>query len=655
MRLPLLLTLCMLALSASVTAANAATTFVPNRFDDPGAGGKSCAPPAPVDGCSLRGAVEAAEDGDTIDLATGKYTLAQGELDIGKAIEIVGDGPAATTIQQTGLFRVLDVSGGGLTMSGTTISGGHLIANGGIDGSTPGEDGEDGDSASGGGIRASAPVALADVVVTGNGTYGGDGGNGGTIESGAGGAGGRGGSASGAGISGGPLVLTRVAIVNNTAKPGNAGDGGSVTLTGNGGAGGKGGSALGAGIAAGSAAVTVSDSVIAGNSAGTTAGGEGGQGGLLAGGGGIGGQGEAADGAGVFGNGVVRLSNVTITGNVAAGGVGGKGGAARSTLAATTGAEGGKAFGGQGGGIALFNGAKGQLASVTLAGNSATAPTAGLGGAGSMEASSGATGFAGAARGNNSFVSSAELSLRDTILADPGAPGTGNCGFSGGSLLESLGHNLEDGEDCIAAPAAGDIAKTPAGLGPLQDNGGPTGTMALLPGSAAIDAGEPTCVDADGAPLSSDQRGEPRLSPCDIGAFEVQPEPPSPIVVSEPSGAIPNLYKLRVLPAKVRNGKRAVITFRLTRAARVRFALKRKLPGVKVGKKCLPRSKARRGGKPCRRMVKARGAPKAFLAKANKNRRRWTPRGLKPGKYKLFATPAGGQQRGKSFVVLKTR
>ena len=53
-------------------------------------------------------------------------------------------------------------------------------------------------------------------------------------------------------------------------------------------------------------------------------------------------------------------------------------------------------------------------------------------------------------------------------------------------------------------------------------------THALLPGSVAIDwIPEADCVDADGAPLTTDQRGEPRPEPsgtmCDVGAFELQP------------------------------------------------------------------------------------------------------------------------------------
>ena len=56
-------------------------------------------------------------------------------------------------------------------------------------------------------------------------------------------------------------------------------------------------------------------------------------------------------------------------------------------------------------------------------------------------------------------------------------------------------------------------------LGPLGDNGGPTPTMGLLPGSPALDAG--FLVDA----TATDQRGQLRPAgvAVDIGAFEYQP------------------------------------------------------------------------------------------------------------------------------------
>jgi hypothetical protein len=98
------------------------------------------------------------------------------------------------------------------------------------------------------------------------------------------------------------------------------------------------------------------------------------------------------------------------------------------------------------------------------------------------------------------------------------------------------------------APENGNILGTTAmpvdpDLGPLADNGvptPPTQTMALLPGSPAIDAGDNAlAVDASGNPLQYDQRGPgfARIvnGTVDIGAFEVQTAPVVSIVVTPPS------------------------------------------------------------------------------------------------------------------------
>jgi hypothetical protein len=89
--------------------------------------------------------------------------------------------------------------------------------------------------------------------------------------------------------------------------------------------------------------------------------------------------------------------------------------------------------------------------------------------------------------------------------------------------LTSLGHNLDSGNTCGFNPAIGDLVNANALLGPLQLDGGPTPTHALLAGSPAIDAGDNT-----GCP-ATDQRGISRpldvvaanATVCDIGAFEV--------------------------------------------------------------------------------------------------------------------------------------
>jgi hypothetical protein len=89
-------------------------------------------------------------------------------------------------------------------------------------------------------------------------------------------------------------------------------------------------------------------------------------------------------------------------------------------------------------------------------------------------------------------------------------------------MINSVGNNLMTIADCTvagSAPILGDAI-----LGPLQNNGGPTQTHALLSGSPAIDAGNPGgCRDEFGALLTTDQRGFPRRAAgCDIGAFELQ-------------------------------------------------------------------------------------------------------------------------------------
>jgi hypothetical protein len=81
--------------------------------------------------------------------------------------------------------------------------------------------------------------------------------------------------------------------------------------------------------------------------------------------------------------------------------------------------------------------------------------------------------------------------------------------------LGSNGHNLATDGTCNLV-AAGDQANTDPVLGPLADNGGPTRTHALLPGSPAIDAADP------GQCPVADQRGiaRPQGPSCDVGAFE---------------------------------------------------------------------------------------------------------------------------------------
>jgi hypothetical protein len=111
--------------------------------------------------------------------------------------------------------------------------------------------------------------------------------------------------------------------------------------------------------------------------------------------------------------------------------------------------------------------------------------------------------------------------------------------------VKSLGYSLssDDGGGYLNGP--GDQINTDPMLGPLQDNGGPTFTHALLPASPAINAGNLNFS----PPPFYDQRGpgfdRVRNGRIDIGSFEVQePLPtPTPTATPTPSGTA------RVTPA----------------------------------------------------------------------------------------------------------
>ena len=112
----------------------------------------------------------------------------------------------------------------------------------------------------------------------------------------------------------------------------------------------------------------------------------------------------------------------------------------------------------------------------------------------------------------------------------------GDCGFYLDGVITSNGYNIESPGDTCGFDQTGDqpgVTAEELNLGPLADNGGPTETHALglLPTlSVAIDQiPEAECLDAYGAPLTTDQRGLARPVPipgteakCDVGAFEEQ-------------------------------------------------------------------------------------------------------------------------------------
>ncbi len=189
-------------------------------------------------------------------------------------------------------------------------------------------------------------------------------------------------------------------------------------------------------------------------------------------------------------NAIITLTNSTVSGNAAVSNAGGLYTAA-GTITLTNSTVSSNTAGGAGGGVAAAAFAAVTLANSTVSANGATTNGGGINTCG--------------------FCS---VSLGNSIIAGNTA-GTGGPDCTGS--LTSLGYNLiGNPSGCGFSAGTGDLVNVDPLLGPLQNNGGPTSTHALLAGSPAIDAASPNCP-----PPDTDQRGVPRSEgTCDIGAYE---------------------------------------------------------------------------------------------------------------------------------------
>ncbi len=234
-------------------------------------------------------------------------------------------------------------------------------------------------------------------------------------------------------------------------------------------------------------------------------------------------SGQAVDGGGILSGTLfktpasVTLINSTVSGNSAPGGGGGiAGGYWGATIVNST--ISGNSAGDSGGGIA---GSFVTIMNSTISGNAASYSGGGIDAGGVVITNSTISGnSAGSGGGIYHYVGNLEIS--DTIL---NAGASGENIFNNGGTVMSHGYNVssDDGGSYLNGP--GDLINTDPLLGPLQDNGGPTLTHAPLPGSPAIDAGDPNFT----PPPFRDQRGS-----CfyrvfgrriDVGSVEIQPRP----------------------------------------------------------------------------------------------------------------------------------
>jgi hypothetical protein len=301
---------------------------------------------------------------------------------------------------------------------------------------------------------------------------------------------------SGGGISSGagPSGVATLTITDSTISGNSASYGGGILNAGS-----------------GYAALTVTNSTISGNSANY--------------GGGI--LNTAAGSQG--GSATVTLSNSTLSDNMAVGDGGGicnrSGHGASVSLSVENSTISNNLASGNGGGIynaalQTIAGARLVVTNTTISGNSANGNGGGI--------------------YNSNNGGAAALVLGSAILK------AGNLGeniFNAGGTVSSHGYNVSSYDGGGYLTGAGDQINTDPLIDALQDNGGPTFTHAVFPGSPAIDAGDPNFT----PPPLYDQRGpgfaRVANSRIDIGSFEVQAGPtPTPTPCSSWTPAAPVPY-----------------------------------------------------------------------------------------------------------------
>jgi hypothetical protein len=242
-------------------------------------------------------------------------------------------------------------------------------------------------------------------------------------------------------------------------------------------------------------------------------------------------------GGGIYNtSGTVTVVNSTVSDNVSGSNEEGGGGGiyndsgtlmvVNSTIAGNT------ANFGLGGGGGIWNGGTATVVNSTVAGNTEFNPAGsfsggGIGNAGTLTLiNTTVTGNSANDTGGGLFNVGTSFTIKSTLLASNDS--AGNCDFSAATAA-SLGYNISDDDTCTSSfTAIGDENNVipGAGLDPkdLQNNDGPTQSIALLPTSPAVDhIPLADCTDAHDKRVTADQRGvkRPQGPACDTGAFEL--------------------------------------------------------------------------------------------------------------------------------------
>lgn len=270
--------------------------------------------------------------------------------------------------------------------------------------------------------------------------------------------------------------------------------------------------------------VTINNSVVHGNSANNVGGGifNIGNGSLTLDGSTISGNSAGNEGGGIMTSIPVTINYSTISGNSASRGGGISN--ANETTTVNNSTISGNSAGSEGGGIMTFGTM--LLNNSTVSGNSTPGVGGGINNAGGILTANNSTISSNtAAVDGGGLINFGTASLNNSILANSNRQ---DCVLANGTINAS--HSLiENNLGCINGTSTSNKTGDPR-LGPLRNNGGPTETHALLPGSSAINMGDNSLIplDSNNVPFSFDQRGDgfPRIinGIVDMGAFEFNPD-----------------------------------------------------------------------------------------------------------------------------------
>jgi len=248
------------------------------------------------------------------------------------------------------------------------------------------------------------------------------------------------------------------------------------------------------------------------------------------------------------------------------------------------------------------------------------------------------------------------LDLRNSIAAGTGADIVATTGAEGAGNVVVANSNFDKAAATVGATIVDAGANQTAP--PVFVNAA-GGNYREAAGSPTIDAG---VADQLGA---TDLDGNPRAlgAAPDIGAFEVMPPPlagpPAPGQIQS-LGVMPHKFGAAnvggaILSAKARAPIGSTVTYSLSAAATVTFSIERRLPGRRVGKRCVKQTKANRTKKRCSRFKRVKGGF-THSGQTGANRFKFSGRidgkGLKPGRYRLVGK-TGSASKTAGFKIVR--